>query len=119
MQKLDYSVSQIFIFFTFLKVTDRTLVDSGFVNLVKTRFFVLWLKNGYQISGNFYLILLYVVPGVRIRIRVDPPILDPLDPYPPKNVDPDPRSNFLRGKYGNFYIIDQKSQQPWYFFTVN
>ena len=78
---------------------------------------------GYQISGNFHLILLYIVPGVRIRIhiriRMDPPILDPLDPDPPKNVDPDPRGTFLRGKYGNFYIIDQKSQQPWYFFTVN
>ena len=39
---------------------------------------------------------------------MDPPIVDPLDPDPPKNEDPNPMGTFLKSKYGNFYIIDQK-----------
>ena len=45
-------------------------------------------------------------------VRMDPPILNPLD------LDPDPGYLF-GGKYGDTYIIDQISQKPWYFFTVN
>jgi len=50
---------------------------------------------------------------------LDSPILDPLDLDSHFLADPDPGYHFKGVNMEIFHIIDQKSHQPWYFFTVN
>ena len=78
-------------------------------------------ENSFTIMENHSTFNLIMIIGVRIRIqiRMDSPILDPLDPDPHSLGDPDPDPGYLFCKYGDFYIIDQISQKPCYFFTVN
>ena len=52
-----------------------------------------------------------IKPGVRIRIRL---IRHFLDSWIRIRI----QGTFFRGKYGDFYKIDQNSQKFWYFFTV-
>ena len=50
---------------------------------------------------------------------MDPPILDPLDTDTNFFGGSGSRVSFLGVNMGSFFIIDQISQKPWYFFTVN
>jgi len=74
--------------------------------------------NVFSISLEKSTLTNILIAGVRIRIRMDSPILDPLDPDSPKKRIRI-QGIFFGSKYEDFFIIDQISKKPWYFFTVN